>query len=278
MADDYSKPNWQNSDIHLITDLPPYQNMNYAKEQQDMKFEWEQDDKDDNEQRVVLSEAETSKELVSNQSINIYAGTNENADLSNFATRPFNYNIEDNDGNIKTIKFNSVEQGFHYMKAITANRQDIADSVLNTNNPKQAKFLTSPKNLSMTKQQLDEWNSISKSDMLKLMFDSFQQNPQMAQKLLSTGDSKLTHMYNGKEQDSGRFSEVITVVRGMLREEGYDVINRVKDQLTELSKDNTDLASKIDDKIEEFTQLLRKENPTTPEEVEGLINKFICNL
>lgn len=278
IADDYSKPNWQNSDIHLITDLPPYQNMNYAKEQQDMKFEWEQDDKDDNEQGVVLSEAETSKELVSNQSINIYAGTNENADLSNFATRPFNYNIEDNDGNIKTIKFNSVEQGFHYTKAITANRQDIADSVLNTNNPKQAKFLTSPKNLSMTKQQLDEWNSISKSVMLNLMFDSFQQNPQMAQKLLSTGDSKLTHMYNGKEQDSGRFSEVITVVRGMLREEGYDVINRVKDQLTELSKDNTDLASKIDDKIEEFTQLLRKENPTTPEEVEGLINKFICNL
>ena len=278
MADDYSKPNWQNSDIHLITDLPPYQNMNYAKEQQDMKFEWEQDDKDDNEQGVVLSEAETSKELISNQSINIYAGTNENADLSNFATRPFNYNIEDNDGNIKTIKFNSVEQGFHYMKAITANRQDIADSVLNTNNPKQAKFLTSPKNLSMTKQQLDEWNSISKSVMLNLMFDSFQQNPQMAQKLLSTGDSKLTHMYNGKEQDSGRFSEVITVVRGMLREEGYDVINRVKDQLTELSKYNTDLASKIDDKIEEFTQLLRKENPTTPEEVEGLINKFICNL
>ena len=34
----------------------------------------------------------------------------------------------------------------------------------------------------------------------------------------------------------------------------------------------------VDAKIEEFTQLLRKENPTTPEEVEGLINKFICNL
>lgn len=278
MADDYSKPNWQNSDIHLITDLPPYQNMNYAKEQQDMVFEWEQDDKDESEQGVMLSEAETSKELVSNQSINIYAGTNENADLSNFATRPFNYNIEDNDGNIKTIKFNSVEQGFHYMKAITANRQDIANSILNTNSPKQAKSLTSPRNLSITKQQLDEWNSISKSVMLNLMFDSFQQNPQAAQRLLNTGNSKLTHMYKGREQDNGRFSEVITIVRGMLREEGYDVINRVKDQLTELSKDNIDLASKIDDKIEEFTQLLRKENPTTPEEVEGLINKFICNL
>lgn len=129
MADDYSKPNWQNSDIHLITDLPPYQNMNYAKEQQDMKFEWEQDDKDDSEQGVVLSEAEESKE-----------------------------------------------------------------------------------------------------------------------------DSK-----------------------NLLQLEA-DLLYKMKEYLTELSKDNTDLASSIDDKMEEFTQLLRKENPTTPEEVEGLINKFICNL
>lgn len=129
MADDYSKPNWQNSDIHLITDLPPYQNMNYAKEQQDMKFEWDQDDKDDNEQGVVLSEAEESKE-----------------------------------------------------------------------------------------------------------------------------DSK-----------------------NLLQLEA-DLLYKMKEYLIELSKDNTDLASSIDDKMEEFTQLLRKENPTTPEEVEGLINKFICNL
>lgn len=129
MADDYSKPNWQNSDIHLITDLPPYQNMNYAKEQQDMEFEWDQDDKDDNEQGVVLSEAEETKE-----------------------------------------------------------------------------------------------------------------------------DSK-----------------------NLLQLEA-DLLYKMKEYLTELSKDNTDLASSIDDKMEEFTQLLRKENPTTPEEVEGLINKFICNL
>ena len=130
MADDYSKPNWQNSDIHLITDLPPYQNMNYAKEQQDMKFEWDQDDKDDNEQGVVLSEAEESKDSDSKNILQLEA----------------------------------------------------------------------------------------------------------------------------------------------------DLLYKMKEYLTELSKDNTDLASKIDDKIEEFTQLLRKENPTTPEEVEGLINKFICNL
>ena len=130
MADDYSKPNWQNSDIHLITDLPPYQNMNYAKEQQDMVFEWEQDDKDESEQDVVLSEADESKDSDSKNILQLEA----------------------------------------------------------------------------------------------------------------------------------------------------DLLYKMKEYLTELSKDNADLASKIDDKIEEFTQLLRKENPTTPEEVEGLINKFICNL
>lgn len=131
MSDEYSKPNWQNSDIHLITDLPPYQNMNYAKEQQDMVFEWGQDDKDESEQGVVLGEAEST----------------------------------------------------------------------------------------LSQEQFDE------------------------------------RMQN----------EV-------------DAIQQVRDYLTELSENNSELLDQIDSKVEEFTQLLRKENPTTPEEVEGLINKFICNL
>ena len=64
----------------------------------------------------------TFKEDEDTDVVNIYYGTNENAQLSNFATRPFNFNIEQNDGTTETVKFNSVEQGFHYMKAITANR------------------------------------------------------------------------------------------------------------------------------------------------------------
>lgn len=71
MADEYSKPNWQNSDIHLITDLPPYQNMNYAKEQQDMVFEWDQDDKDESEQSVVLSEAEESTDTTIQKEVDL---------------------------------------------------------------------------------------------------------------------------------------------------------------------------------------------------------------
>lgn len=65
MSDEYSKPNWQNSNIHLITDLPPYQNMNYAKEQQDMVFEWKQDDKDESEQGIVLSETDKTENVAS---------------------------------------------------------------------------------------------------------------------------------------------------------------------------------------------------------------------
>lgn len=69
MVDEYSKPNWENSDIHLITDLPPYQNMNYAKEYQDMIFEYEQDDVDNSEQGTVLSEAEENTDQPSTEKV-----------------------------------------------------------------------------------------------------------------------------------------------------------------------------------------------------------------
>lgn len=69
MVDEYSKPNWENSDIHLITDLPPYQNMNYAKEYQDMIFEYEQDDVDNSEQGTVLSEAEENADQPSTEKV-----------------------------------------------------------------------------------------------------------------------------------------------------------------------------------------------------------------
>lgn len=46
-------------------------------------------------------------DLESKSKINIYAGTNENADLSNFATRPFTF---------KGYQFNSVEAAFQAMK------------------------------------------------------------------------------------------------------------------------------------------------------------------
>lgn len=235
----------------------------------------------------------TFKEDEDTDVVNIYYGTNENTQLSNFATRPFNFNIEQNDGTTETVKFNSVEQGFHYMKAITANRQDIADDILNTSNPKQIKYLTSKRNLSMTQDQLNEWNSVSKSVMLNLMLDSFKQNLGDANLLLSTGSAKLTHKYYGKEQDNGRFSEVITTVRDILREQSYTIsstteltgvdllalydqgnnrISEVLDTLEDLTADERQTY------LNEFAQQMTRDNVNTQDKLEEALRKFICNL
>lgn len=160
--------------------------------------------------------AASKKEAV----INIYAGTNENAELSNFAIRPFTTNVETPSGE-KQFTFQSVEQGFHFYKTIVANRPDIGKKVLETTNGATLKSLTNRSNLPMTSEQIKEWDSTSKSVMLNLMYDSFLENPEAAKKLLNTGNAILTHKFNGKEQDNGRFSEVITIVRGMIREGSY---------------------------------------------------------
>ena len=227
--------------------------------------------------------------------VNIYYGTNENPQLSNFAIRPFNFNIEQDDRTTRTVRFNSVEQGFHYMKAIMAGRYDIAEDILNTNDPKQAKYLTSQRNLSMTQNQLEQWNSISKSVMLNLMLDSFEQNPSAADLLLSTGNIKLTHMRNGIEQDNGRFSEVITMVRDIIREDmpnstkstvkeltGIDLlalydqgnkrISEVLDTLEDLTADERQTY------INEFAQQMTRDNVNTQDKLEEALRKFICNL
>ena len=178
------------------------------------------------------------------------------------------------------------------MKAITADRQDVANNILNTKKPSQAKALTSSRNLPMTEQQLNEWNSISKSIMLNLMFDSFDQNSQAKQRLLSTGNSKLTHMRSGIEQDNGRFSEVITTVRDMLREEqhigmsnkpltGVDLMSlyeegnrRISSLLDELELTNEERQTYLN----EFAEQLRDDNVNTNDQLEEAIRKFICNL
>ena len=149
--------------------------------------------------------------------INIYAGTGENAELSNFAIRPFTINVETNSGE-KAFTFQSVEQGFHFYKTIVANNPIIAKKVLQTTNGAQLKQLTNRANLPMTFEQVKEWDSTSKSIMLNLMYDSYIQNPKVAEKLLSTGNATITH-----NQDNTRwkkdFPEVTMIVRDMLKEE-----------------------------------------------------------
>lgn len=145
--------------------------------------------------------------------VNVYAGKNENTHLSNFAKRKFKANNKN---------FFSVEQAFHYAKAMAAGRQDIAEQVLKTYKGGELRKLTNAKNLPLSQEQRAKWDGMSENVLYKLMKASFEQNPQAAEALLDTGDATITHQVNGKEQDNGRFSKVLTRIREELRQDAQN--------------------------------------------------------
>jgi ribA/ribD-fused uncharacterized protein len=139
--------------------------------------------------------------------INIYASTGENAELSNFAIRPFKH---------LDINFDSVEQAFQYYKTEFSPKNEhnraVASVIKNTKDGKRLR------ELGREFKGLDQkvWDSMSPTIMKALLKDSFQQNPEALQKLLATGNATLTHT-----QDKGRwgkeFPRLLMEVRDELR-------------------------------------------------------------
>lgn len=147
-----------------------------------------------------LPEQNTAEPTIDNETINVYAGTNENAGLSNFATRHFEF-----DG----IRFVSVEQAFQYKKAEFAGDFDAAIRILSTTSPSEARRIgRSIKGLNVS-----AWDKQSSEILYNNMLASFKQNEEAADLLLSTGNKQITHKYRGVEQDNGRFSELLTRIR-----------------------------------------------------------------
>lgn len=269
MSDEYSKPNWQNSDIHLITDLPPYQNMNYAKEQQDMVFEWEQDDKDESEQGVVLSEADESKDIDSKNILQLEADllykmkeylTELSKDNVNLVTRKtykdFITQLKDN----QIFVFGSNTQGRHGKGAALLARNKFGAIYGQAEGPQGQSYAIITKDLtksvhpSRTKEQIIQ--------QIHGLYEYARNNPDKEFLVAYSGTGTNLNAYSNKEM-AGMFSSEV-IPNNIIFEDKFNSL---------LDEQNW-----VDSKIEEFTQLLRKENPTTPEEVEGLINKFICNL
>ena len=183
--------------------------------------------------------------------VNIYAGTGENADLSNFAIRPFTHHF--NDGSVK--EFQSVEQAFQYIKA-----SKFADTRSNDGNTRssgksvQAEIMgtTIGSQLRSLGRQIrnlnvQAWDRSSSLIMKQLLKESFEQNPQALQRLLGTGDSTLTHV-----QDNGKwgkeFPRLLMEVRDELKkkQDSYKVKNDqdIKDDLKELGKRRQDDCNK----------------------------------
>ncbi|YP_010510088.1 DNA helicase [uncultured phage cr29_1] len=183
--------------------------------------------------------------------VNIYAGTGENADLSNFAIRPFTHHF--NDGSVKD--FLSVELAFLYIKA-----SEFADTRSNDGN-------TRPSGKSILAEIMDTttgsllrslgrliknlnvlaWDRSSSFVMKQLLKESFEQNPQALQRLLSTGNATLTHVQDNSKWGK-EFPKLLMEVREELRkkQDSYKVKNDldIKDDLKELGKRRLDDCNK----------------------------------
>lgn len=171
--------------------------------------------------------------------INIYAGTGENAELSNFASRPFTYN---------GISFSTVEHAFQYAKGEYYNVYaiDPADTkttpdtlgakidahlknILNANTAAQVKAL-GRKNIGVDFEN-ELWDQESSGIMKNLLLESFKQNPDALAKLLTTGKATLTHT-----QDKGKwgteFPKLLMEVRDELRDTQSSIQPTVQPQAT----------------------------------------------
>jgi len=148
--------------------------------------------------------------------VNVFAGTGDNAHLSNFAVRPFTYQGEE---------FASVEQYFQLMKFRTAEVlgyedqeaidwiMGMADKIHDTRNGATLKRLGNARHKGV---EFDAsfWAQISDDIMKEAMIQSFSQNPYALEKLRATGTAPLTHKdKSGREQDGGRFSRILMEVR-----------------------------------------------------------------
>lgn len=193
----------------------------------------------------------TFNTVQTSNTVNIYAGTGENADLSNFAIRPFTHYF--NDGSAK--EFQSVEQAFQYIKA-----SEFADTRSNDGNTRQSgKSIQAEIMGTTTGSQLrslgrqirnlnvQAWDRSSSFVMKQLLKESFEQNPQALQRLLGTGNSILTHI-----QDKGKwgkeFPRLLMEVRYEFKkkQDSYKVKNDqdIKDDLKELGKRRQDDCNK----------------------------------
>lgn len=166
----------------------------------------------DEQSPVQLNASEQSSET-----INIYAGTGENADLSNFAVRPFTISGDKSESSIRIGgNFQTVEGAFQAQKLVFSSMSDDEKEDIR----KQLEIASGSQARSIGRKIKDlntvSWDKASSDVMRDLLLESFSQNPEALNRLLSTGDVTLTHT-----QDKGKwgteFPKILMEVRELLR-------------------------------------------------------------
>ena len=138
--------------------------------------------------KVVVLPDVPQQETPTVREVNIHFGSGDNPQLSNFAIRPFDYHIGD-----EILHFESVEQGFQYMKSYytQCSTKDVAEyrkAVLSITDGKELRDL----GRSLPAFDVDLWDNNSPLIMKDLLKSSFQ-SAEARELLLGTGDAVITH-------------------------------------------------------------------------------------
>lgn len=189
--------------------------------------------------------------------VNIYAGTGENADLSNFATRPFKYSGKD----AAEITYQNVEIPFQKAKLPYADK--ITDQPLDVQS-----FLNSVEGYTAAQAKalgqkikglnVKGWDMDSSKIMKDLIKQSFEQNPEATKRLLDTGNAELTHT-----QDKGKwgteFPRLLMEVRSELR---------TKPEIKGVKKEEGEFFGSFAEFVKEDIENIKKKN--TPPGLPGI--------
>ena len=183
---------------------------------------------EDRESLEKFAKVEDVKSPTSDTKINIYAGTNENADLSNFADRPFvidkqllnELGIDESSNIFINRDFNTVEGAFQGMKLAFVNDPNDINDADNKLYKLQYANGSMARNIGRNIKNLDTqaWDANSSKIMKALIKASFSQNPDAAQRLIDTGNATLTHTQD-ESKWSTEFPRILMEVREELKKE-----------------------------------------------------------
>lgn len=212
--DDIAK-NHGNPQVVFMVDHEVAESKHFDKDSYDAAQQYQLSQLYINDSKKILPTSDTK--------INIYAGTNENADLSNFAKRPVTV---DSPYNYGFATFETVEGAFQAAKLKYADingetYMDFEDRLSKASGAEARRI-----GKTIPKLNTEKWDKASSSIMKEILKKSFEQNPQAAQRLLATGNATLTHT-----QDKGKwgteFPKLLMEVREELRKENKGIETEV---------------------------------------------------
>lgn len=204
----------------------------------------------------------------SSETINIYAGTGENADLSNFAVRPFTISGDKSESSIRIGgNFQTVEGAFQAQKLVFSSMSDDEKEDIR----KQLEIASGSQARSIGRKIKDlntvSWDKASSDVMRDLLLESFSQNPEALNRLLSTGDVTLTHT-----QDKGKwgteFPKILMEVRELLRNR-----SNIEPAITDTTKEFLDYANQFG--FTDEAALLAKDLPKAVEEAKKVEEEYV---